>query len=503
MNARLILDWHFPIGGVNNRLFGVFVEHMGRSIYHGLYEPGHPEADEDGFRKDVMKLASGFKSPIIRYPGGNFVSGYRWEDGIGKKEERPSRTDVAWHSIESNEIGIHEFVRWVEKIDSSVMMAVNLGTRGAEDAKNLLEYCNFPKGTYYSDLRRKNGREEPFDIRVWCLGNEMDGPWQIGARNADAYGRLAYETGALMKRMDPSLELVVCGSSSEEMPTFGAWETTVLEHTYEIADYISLHRYFGNSENDTASYLGCAQAMDRFIHDVTSICDSVKAVKRSRKTINLSFDEWNVWSASSYKKGYDDPKAMWVNAPIREEYSYSLEDALAFGCLIITLLKNCDRVKMACLAQLINVAAPIMTENYGSSWAQTTYYPFQQASLFGRGLALKPVVECEHYITEKYGDVSYLESVAVFHEEESELVVFAVNRSLTDEIYLTVVFRDINHFELLEHIVLNHDDLGARNDRENPRRVLPYNRNEIRVEGGCAVLKLEKHSWNTIRLRVR
>ncbi len=262
--AELIVDKAYTIGEVDKRLYGSFVEHLGRAIYGGVYEPGHPTADEHGFRQDVIDLVKGLKVPIIRYPGGNFVSGYNWEDGIGPKENRPRRLELAWRTIETNEVGVNEFVTWANKVDAEVMMAVNLGTRGIDAARNLVEYCNHPQGTYWSDLRRAHGYAEPHRIKVWCLGNEMDGPWQIGHKTAHEYGRLAAETAKVMKWVDPSIELVACGSSNRGMRTFPEWEATVLEHTYEYVDYISLHTYYGNRENDLGNFLAKSLDMDEF-----------------------------------------------------------------------------------------------------------------------------------------------------------------------------------------------------------------------------------------------
>jgi alpha-N-arabinofuranosidase len=373
---------------------------------------------------------------------------------------------------------------------------VNLGTRGPEEARNLMEYCNFPQGTYYSDLRRANGYEEPFDIKVWCLGNEMDGPWQICAKTAEEYGRTACETAKIMKELDPSIELVACGSSNLWMPTFGKWEATVLEHTYDYVDYISLHSYYGNRDNDTRTYLACSLDMDRFIKSVISICDYVKAVKRSDKTINLSFDEWNVWFHSN---DADSKLKRWQIAPHQLEDVYTFEDALVVGCLLITLLKNCDRVKMACLAQLVNVIAPIMTENDGSAWAQTIFYPFMHASAYGRGTALTPVVTCDNYRTKDGKEVPYIEAIGILNEEKKELTVFAVNRSLEDSIELEIDLRDFSGAVLVEHIIMENEDLKAVNTAADPDIVVPHNNGVTKITGEKAAATLNRHSWNVIR----
>src|SRR4051812_47630722 len=252
--AQLTLDPAFSIGTVDRRLFGSFVEHMGRCVYTGIFEPGHPAADDDGLRTDVLDLVRELGVTTVRYPGGNFVSGYRWEDGVGPRGDRPRRLDLAWRALETNAFGLNEFMRWARLADVEPMMAVNLGTRGVEAAAELVEYCNLPDGTAAADLRRKHGVAEPHDIRLWCLGNEMDGPWQIGNLTADEYGRLAARAGHAMRRVDPSIELVACGSSNSTMPTFAAWEATVLEHAYDQVDYISLHTYYDPEKYDEASF---------------------------------------------------------------------------------------------------------------------------------------------------------------------------------------------------------------------------------------------------------
>lgn len=496
MKAKLIINKNFTVGEIDKRIYGSFIEHLGRAVYNGIYEPDHPTADDMGFRQDVLEMVRKLNVPIVRYPGGNFVSGYNWEDGVGPKEKRPRRADLAWHVIETNEVGIDEFQEWAKLANTEVMQAVNLGTRGPDEARNLLEYCNFPKGTYYSDIRRAHGFEEPFNIKVWCLGNEMDGSWQIGAKTAKEYARIACETAKVMKELDPSIELVACGSSGLFMPTFGKWEATVLEHTYDYVDYISLHSYYGNPDNDTQAYLASSIDMDNFIKSVTAICDYVKGFKHSDKTINLSFDEWNIWFHSNEADKKLEP---WQIAPHQLEDIYTFEDALIAGCLLITLIKNCDRVKMACLAQLVNVIAPIMTENGGDIWAQTIFYPFMHASNYGRGVAFIPVVSGDKYDTKRLKNVPYVEAIGVMNKEKSELTVFAVNRSLEDSIELEIELSDFDNLELIEHIVLENDDLKATNTVNNPNNVVPHSNGVTKLEDNSAKARLNKHSWNVIR----
>ena len=345
--TKMIIDRDFRIAKVNDRIYGSFIEHLGRAVYEGIYQPGHPEADEDGFRKDVLQLVRELNVPIIRYPGGNYVSNYYWEDAVGP--ERKGRLDLAWRTYESNAVGIGEFAKWAEKAGSDVMMAVNLGTRGIADALNLLEYCNLDTNSTYADLRRSHGRKDPYGIKVWCLGNEMDGPWQIGHKTAYEYGRIAAQTAKAMKYMDPSIECVLCGSSNVEMPTFPEWEATALTEAYDDIDYISLHSYYGNREDDTADFLAKTQDLENFIRTVIAACDYVKAKKRSRKTIRLSFDEWNVWYHTTDQDNQDMAEKPWRTAPHLLEDIYTFEDAVMDGLILITFLKHADRLQMACL----------------------------------------------------------------------------------------------------------------------------------------------------------
>ena len=500
MKAKMTIHREFSIGVTDKRIFGSFIEHLGRAVYTGIYEPGHPEADDLGFRKDVMKLIRELDVPIVRYPGGNFVSGYNWEDGIGPVEKRPVRQELAWMTLEPNKIGVNEFAEWARRAKTEVMYAVNLGSRGPDAARNAVEYCNFPKGTYWSDLRRSHGVEQPHNIKLWCLGNEMDGPWQICHRDAGEYGRVAAEAAKVMKWADPSIEVVACGSSNARMPTFASWEAEVLDQTWDHTDYLSLHIYFGNHEDDTANFLGRSLEMDDFIKSVAGICDYIKAKKHSKKQVYLSFDEWNVWYHSHNQ---DKEMEKWQVAPPILEDIYTMEDALVAGCMLITLLKNADRVKIACLAQLVNVIAPIMTEKGGRAWRQTIYYPFMHASAFGRGSVLDAKINSEKYDSKEYSDVPYLESTAVYNEEKGELTIFAVNRNLKESLDLEANIFDMANLKVIEHICLSNAELKAVNSPAE-EKVKPAILSGAKAEGSGGKLHLEARlpaaSWNVIRL---
>ncbi len=487
MDAKIKLSKERTIGEIDNRIYGSFIEHLGRAVYGGVYEPDHATADDMGFRKDVMDAVKKLQVPIVRYPGGNFVSGYHWEDGTGDKAKRPKKMELAWASVEPNEVGIDEFQEWAKRVGSEVMMAVNLGTRGPEDARNLVEYCNSNTDTYYANMRKANGFEKPFGIKTWCLGNEMDGPWQIGAKTPTEYGRIACETAKLMKWTDPDIELVACGSSGPGMPTFGEWEKTMLREAYEHIDYVSLHNYYKNLEDDAATFLGSSLEMDQFIKKVAQICDEIKAEKKSDKTINLSFDEWNVWFHSEEQ---DKKNEKWQIAPSLLEDIYNLEDALVVGTLLITLLKNVDRVKIGCLAQLVNVIAPIMTETGGDMWLQTIFYPYYYTSCYGRGTTLDIACECGSYNVEKMKNIPYLESTAVLSEDEKSIVVFAVNRSLDEACELKM--EGLEGYRLNQHVALEGDDLKAHNSAAQPKNVVPTEK-KIKEQ-----INLAPHSWNML-----
>lgn len=501
--ATMIIDKEYQVAPVDKRIYGSFVEHLGRAVYDGLYQPGHPLSDENGFRQDVIDLVKELDVPIIRYPGGNFVSNFFWEDSVGPVAQRPARLELAWRSLEKNEVGVNEFANWVKQTGSEMMMAVNLGTRGIADACNLLEYCNHPSGTKYSDMRIAHGAQNPYGIKVWCLGNEMDGPWQLGHKTMAEYGRLAEETAKAMKLIDPTIELVSCGSSNLEMPTFPRWESTTLECTYDAVDYVSMHQYYGNDANDTADFLAKSDDMDEFIRSVVATCDYVRAKKRGRKKINISFDEWNVWFHSRDTERDIIQNHPWQVAPPILEDIYTFEDALLVGLMLITLLKHADRVKIACLAQLINVIAPIMTEKDGGpAWKQTIFYPFYHASRYGRGVVVQPVIHTPVHDTAQHEKVTDLESITVWNEEKDELTIFAVNRNLTDALELETSIRGFSSYHLLEHIVMHNDDYKLVNG-PGIERVKPIISHDSVLKDGQLTCKLPEASWNVIRLGKR
>jgi alpha-N-arabinofuranosidase len=487
------------IGDIDRRLFGSFVEHLGRCVYDGIYEPGHATADADGFREDVLELVRELGVTSVRYPGGNFVSGYRWEDGVGPRNDRPKRVDLAWHSLETNEVGLNEFARWVAKSDTELMLAVNLGTRGVQEALDLYEYTNLQGGTAWSDMRAEHGAPDPHGVTMWCLGNEMDGPWQLGHRSADDYGKIAAQTARGLKQFDPTLQLVACGSSARSMPTFGAWERTVLEHCYDDVDYISCHAYYNLKKGDLAGFLASPIDMDRFIEEVGEAIDEVRAFKGSEHEVRISFDEWNVWDIERYhaEDKVTDPQ-VWPVAPRLLEDSYTVADAVVVGGLLMSLLRNVDRVAAASLAQLVNVIAPIMTEPGGLAWKQTTFFPFATASRLARGQSVTVDVDAPTYASTELGSVPLIDVVVT--RDGATAVVFATNRSIDESATLEVDLGGLSASRIDEAWVLADDDVTARNTLDDPERVGLRPLDSAVIDGGVLRLELPPVSWVAITL---
>jgi len=501
-------DKHYKIGKIDKKLYSSFTEHLGRCIYSGIYEPGHPEADEDGYRKDVMGVIKELNVPLIRYPGGNFVSCYDWKDGIGPKENRPKRMDYAWASIETNEFGIDEFCRWARKVGVEPMIAVNLGTGSIKDAGDLVEYCNHPGGTYWSDLRAKNGSPEPYNVKYWCLGNEMEGSWQAGHLSSEDYTKKALEAAKIMKWVDPSIKLIACGSSYEMLPTYMEWDRVMLTDLYKHVDYISTHYYTMNSGQGMANFLASYKQLDNHIKNTARVIEYVKAKNRFNKDLKICLDEWNVWNFQDIKlKSLDDLQELttfemtsadkWEIAPPILEEKYSLLDAIVVGGLGITILNNADTVEIACLAQLINVIAPITTVRNGGLFKQTTYYPFYMLSKYGHGTAMKAIVDAPTYSTE-FGELPVAEPAVVYDEEADEVRVFVLNCSQDEDVEFRLELQGYGDKKVKKHLVLTGDNLEARNTIDNPNNVVMKELGVSKYPDTNVILP--KLSWNVIIL---
>ena len=493
--ARVYIDSRRKIAALDPNLFGSFLEHLGRAIYGGIYEPGSNLSDANGFRKDVMDEIRKLGVPIVRYPGGNFVSGYNWLDGVGPKQNRPRVLDKAWNTLESNQFGTNEFLAWSKLAGTKPLMGLNLGTGTPEEAAALVEYCNVDKGTRWSDLRRQHGVADPWKVQHWCLGNEMDGPWQIGHMSATEYGFKAADAARQMRMVDPDLQLIACGSSGPFMRTYLEWDREVLEQCYEYVDGLSLHRYFGNWERDsggdTRKYLALNLSMERQIAETLAVCDLVRGHKRSPKKLWLSFDEWNVWYRTT---GGDDVNGQRKEAPHLLEEIYNLEDALLVGGLVNSLLRNADRIKIACLAQLVNVIAPIMT-NASGLFEQTIYYPYSWALKFARGAVLSLLVESSTYEVAGMDQVAHIDVAGSLDHDTGKLSLFVLNRDLSNSHAVEIVWEDTAPGRFLAGSLLTGADLKASNSFAAPKKVAPQNLTPPTSSGNRTKLELPARSY--------
>jgi len=496
--VRIYVDSKRTIAPLDRNLFGSFLEHLGRAIYEGIYDPGSKLSDSNGFRKDVMDEIRHLGVPIIRYPGGNFVSGYNWLDGVGPKQDRPRVLDRAWNSLNSNQFGTNEFLAWCKAVGTEPLLGLNFGTGTAEQAADLVEYCNVSSGTRWSDLRRKHGVAEPYKVQRWCLGNEMDGPWQIGHMSAFEYGMKAADAARQMRMVDPSLKLVACGSSGPGMPTYLEWDREVLEQCYEYVDGLSLHRYFENAEppgGDSAKFLAMNLSMEKQIAETVAVCDLVRGHKRSPKKLWLSFDEWNVWYR---ERSGDAVNGHGKEAPRLLEETYNLEDALLVGGLVNSLLRNCDRVKLACLAQLVNVIAPIMT-NADGLFRQTIYYPYSWALQFARGAALTLLVESSTYEVAKMDPVPHVDVAATFNSNDGNISLFLLNRDLGKAREIEINWEDRAPARVVSASVLTGDDLKATNSFETPQKVVPQAFEKPTTTGSRSKFEVPARSYTVLQ----
>ncbi|MCX6027908.1 MAG: alpha-N-arabinofuranosidase [Chloroflexi bacterium] len=487
------LHTRFQVGPVDPRIFGGFLEHMGRAVYEGVYDPQSRHADPDGFRSDVLAALRRLDMTAMRYPGGNFASGYRWLDGIGPRDRRPTVRELAWQSREPNRFGTDEYIRLCRIMGWTPMITVNLGTGTPEEARNWVEYCNCPPGTRYADLRAAGGHPEPHGIKLWCLGNEMDGPWQLGHVPADQYAIRAQQAAKMMKDVDRTIELVACGSCTTGLPTYMEWDRQVLEHISDLADYVSLHRYVGNRDHDTADYLAVTNSIDRQIEEMDAACRFVQARRRRVKRTYLCFDEWNVW----YKNHQTDGEGQF--APHLIEEVYNLEDALVAAGFLNSFIRHADVVKIANIAQIVNVIAPLLTRG-DELLIQSIFYAFEMFSRRRNGISLRPIVDGPTYEGKTQGRAAFVDASAIL--DAGRLHVFATNRSLDAAAPLCVTLADRTIAGLESAEILTGSDPKAANSFEQPDVIRSEPFAGVRVKDGAAELALPPLSVAALTFRL-
>ena len=506
--ARVVAQAARSVAEMDRRLLGAFLEHLGRAIYTGVYEPGSKLADASGFRKDVMAEVKGLGVPIMRYPGGNFVSGYNWLDGVGPRDKRPTVLERAWNSLETNQFGTNDFIDWCKLVGTEPLLGFNLGTGTPEQAVAYVEYCNVDKGTKWSDLRREHGYQAPHNVKYWCLGNEMDGPWQMGHMTAREYGRKARDSARQIRVVDPTTKLIACGSSNTILPTYLVWDREVLEECYDQVDGISLHNYYGNTPaltgGDTSRYLAMNLDMERQIQEIAAVCDYVQGVQKSRKRLWLSFDEWNVWYRA---RGGTFANGQRKFAPPLLEEVYNLEDALLVGGFVNTLVRQAERVRVGCLAQIVNVIAPLVT-NPTSVLRQSIYYPYAWSLKYARGRVLDLLVQSETYPIKGAGlrpdfarddAVPYVDVAATLDPQSGQLALFMLNRDLQGERELVLDCRDFTPTRVLATETLTGADLKAANSFDQPTLVAPRPLEAPRP-GSTMTFKLPPRSYSVAHI---
>ncbi|MBI3922294.1 MAG: alpha-N-arabinofuranosidase [Armatimonadetes bacterium] len=417
--AQIKIDLDRQIGPIDRKIYGNFVEHLGRCIYGGLYDPGSPLSGDNGFRTDVLEAVRALQVPILRYPGGNFVSGYHWRDGVGPRESRPKRLELAWNSLESNQFGTDDFIEFCRDANTEPYLCANLGNGTLDEAAAWVEYCNGSKDTEFANLRRRHGYEQPHQVKYWGLGNEVYGSWQIGHKSAGDYAKSALEFAKVMKWTDPSIKLVACGGQEVD------WDWEVLKTCGGSVNYLSAHFYFGPSKEDDPHYSLCAH-VSRVEEYVQILWQLIQAAQRRfgwRHPLQIALDEWNVWYRS---RGCPHDGRFPLAPPLLEEI-YDLTDALVVGAFLNMLQRNCRAVGLACMAQLVNVIAPIFTSKDGL-FRQTIYFPLLAATTLSGEVALQVHTECDDFAT-KDGSrrVPYLDVSATLSPTRRKLYLSVVN----------------------------------------------------------------------------
>ena len=505
---KIYLHPRFHRGPVSPLIFGGFLEHLGRAVYGGVCDPTSKHADKDGFRLDVLEALESLGMTIMRWPGGNFVSDYHWEDGIGPKKHRPTVRNLAWTSLESNQFGTDEFMRLCEKMSWEPMVACNLGTGRPEEARNWVEYCNFDSASRNAEMRRQNGRVDPYNVKYWCLGNEVDGVWQVGHTSADEYANLARQLAHMIvgKYGTTRIEPIFVGSSSPNLATYAEWDRKVLEEvgklwkSFEIQKkdnqpaYISLHRYAENNEGNSEEYLATGVSIDRQIETVDAVCKYVQSRLRLKSRFYLCFDEWNVWYKNRNWNGKDQ------FSPHLLEEIYNLEDALVVAQFLNSFIRHADVVKIANIAQIVNVIAPILTRG-DEILRQSIFYVFKLFSEVKSGIALDLAVEGPGYETKKCGVVKYIDSSAILNEFDRRLVVFLVNRSVEWNITISIHVSGFQNLRFEEGTIITHSDLKAANDYDVPDRISPELYDSVTVVGNEVRFEMPRASFVRVILK--
>jgi alpha-N-arabinofuranosidase len=489
LRARVKIDTERVIGDIDPKLYGNFIEHLGRCIDGGIFEEKSPLADSSGFRGDVLEAARKLNVTLLRWPGGNFSSNYHWKDGIGPRDQRPPRLEMAWGTVESNRFGTHEFLEYAEKLKTEPYICTNLGTGSWEEAQQWVEYCNSSEDTAMTRLRKQNGRRDPWKVTYWGLGNEMDGPWQMGHRSADDYGKFALEAAKLMKWTDPSVKLIAAGSSNfGQGSDWTGWNRTVLDHLKRHADYLAIHMYVGNRDNDYYEFLTSSVELDHRIKTTEGIIDAALSGEPGDRRIYIAWDEWNVWYRA--RGGKERGRRIL-------EERYNLEDALVVATFLNSFVNHAHIVKIANMAQLVNVIAPIFISDQGL-FLQTIYYPLQLFANNSKGKALELFIDGPKYKSKHFDDVPYLNASAAY--DNGMLVLNVVNRHRDQAIETVFELQDKQFAGPVETSEVNGPDIKSENNvGSTPVRAVP---GSTKTEGQKLRYKFAPHSYTMLKAKL-
>jgi len=531
--AKVTLHPDYKVGEVDKRLYGCFLEPIGHWVYGGIWKPDHPTADDMGFRKDILEAVREFDMPAVRFPGGNWISGWQWKNSIGPVEERKTQLDLAWRQYEPNTIGHNEYIEWVKRAGSDPIYTINVDSEDLTSAFHLVEYSKHPGGTYWSDLRKEHGYPEPHPITTWCLGNETDGPWQISSWEKDpvGYGIRAHEISKIIKWIDHKAETIVCGSCSPFQKTYPEWDVQVLEQCYESVDYVSLHHYHTALNGDIPGFLNVT-VFEEFIDTVIAACDYTQTKLGSPKKMMISFDEYGCSFGEQKELEFgrrgriDKEMANFEFFPENVASPFKFIDyknvgtigrrppmsqmlsALALASVMMTFLRRADRVKIGVMTGGVRNALAFDGQNV---WKNASYYPYYQMNKLGRGVSLLPVVDGPTYSTKAYNldtriqyhayeGVQAIDVAAVHNEESGDVNIFIVNRDIEEDIEITLDVRGFEGYKLAEHIEMYTDDLNAVNTFENPDVIKPAVNPSTKLDSGKVTANTKKLSWNVIRL---
>jgi len=503
-HARIKIDTERQIGEISPLLYGNFVEHLGRCIYGGIYDKNSPLSDENGYRTDVMAAVKELNVSIVRYPGGNFVSNYNWLDGVGP--ERIPRMELAWARLETNEFGTNEFIKYARKIGAEPYFCVNMGTGTIEEARRWVEYCNVKEGPYYAELRKHHGYPEPYGIKYWSLGNEMDGFWQMGHLNAEDYSKKARETAKLMKLTSPDIKLIAAGSSNYRPDADpNEWNAKVLHELRDVVDYLALHIYVGNPDNNYYNYLSTPLVLEQRTHLVKGMIarEMDIANRGDRDPIFIAWDEYNVW----YRARTDEK----MQGTIALEEHYNLEDALVIAGFLNAFIRNADIVKMANMAQLVNVIAPIFTNEKGM-FLQTIYHPLALFSKHVSGTSLDVFTDCGTYDTEEFfiglgesttiqKDVPYLD-VSAAQNDDGTVTICVVNRNKEESITTDIISQTGNFSGEVEIFEVNGPDIKSVNNF-GVTNVKTVSKPAIKAKGQSFTYSFPPHSFTLMKVVVK